>query len=78
VRTIKMKPPSPKCKACGPDATITDDLAEADYDEFCEAVLVDELTGEVVGAPGERVGAKVGLRYARKLNLPLSTRPGLC
>ncbi|RSH83867.1 Urmylation protein [Saitozyma podzolica] len=58
VRTIKMKPPSPKCKACGPDATITDDLAEADYDEFCEAVLVDELTGEVVGAPGERVGAK--------------------
>lgn len=78
MRTIKMKPPSPKCRACGPDATITDNLAEEDYDEFCEAVLVDELTGEVVGASGERVGAKVGQKYARRLDLPLSTRLGLC
>lgn len=35
VRTVGMRPPSVKCVACGPNATITDDLDAVDYDTFC-------------------------------------------
>jgi adenylyltransferase/sulfurtransferase len=35
VRTVGMRPPSPKCVACGPNATLTDDLESEDYAALC-------------------------------------------
>ena len=34
-RSIRVRGPSPKCRACGPGKDITDDLDAVDYDEFC-------------------------------------------
>ncbi|KAL1408956.1 hypothetical protein Q8F55_005770 [Vanrija albida] len=61
VRSVKMRGPSVKCIACGPDASITDDLDAVGYDAFCGAGPVqDEATGLVAGGAGERIGVKVG------------------
>lgn len=60
VRSVRMRGPSAKCIACGPDATITDDLESVGYDEFCGILPQDEATGLVVGGVGERIGVKVG------------------
>lgn len=60
VRSVKMRPPSPKCVACGRDATITD-LEKVDYGAVCSVGQEpDEVTGTVPGGEGERVTAKVG------------------
>jgi adenylyltransferase/sulfurtransferase len=34
-RTIRIRGPSAKCIACGPDSTITDDLDAVGYEAFC-------------------------------------------
>lgn len=48
VRTVGMRPRSVKCVACGPNATITDDLESVDYDLLCNGggVLSPEATEE--------------------------------
>ncbi|ODN75423.1 hypothetical protein, variant [Cryptococcus amylolentus CBS 6039] len=63
IRSIRMKGPSPKCIACGPDATITDDLEAFGYDAFCSGgdtspETTDE-TGLVDGHAGMRLSVKV-------------------
>ncbi|OCF59031.1 adenylyltransferase and sulfurtransferase [Kwoniella mangroviensis CBS 10435] len=61
IRTIRMKGPSPKCIACGPSATITDDLDVYGYESFCAGAMgpeVDEETGLVEGREGERINVK--------------------
>lgn len=54
-----MKMPSPKCIACGPNATITDDLDAVGYEAFCGGVEVDEESGKSEGAAGERISVQV-------------------
>ncbi|GMK57606.1 hypothetical protein CspeluHIS016_0404400 [Cutaneotrichosporon spelunceum] len=60
VRTVGMRPSSVKCVACGPNATITDDLEREDYAALCgEVSVVPEVDNrmsveglrKVVGAP---------------------------
>lgn len=60
IRTIRMRPPSLKCHACGPNRTITVDTY--DYDEFCAGAGPAETSegdGFVNGRAGERISAKV-------------------
>lgn len=38
VRSIGMRPASAKCVACGPDASITDDLEAVEYDALCGVI----------------------------------------
>lgn len=59
IRTIRLKPPSPKCIACGPNATITDDLDAVGYEAFCGGVEVDEETGMEVGDGEGRISVQV-------------------
>ncbi|KAI9635364.1 putative activating enzyme URM1 [Dioszegia hungarica] len=58
IRTIRLKPPSPKCIACGPNATITDDLDAVGYEAFCGGVEVDEETGMEVGDGEGRISVQ--------------------
>ncbi|WWC87090.1 uncharacterized protein L201_001976 [Kwoniella dendrophila CBS 6074] len=61
IRTIRMKGPSPKCIACGPNATITNDLDVYGYESFCSAAMgpdVNEDSGLVDGSEGERIDVK--------------------
>ncbi|WWC67725.1 uncharacterized protein I206_101637 [Kwoniella pini CBS 10737] len=61
IRTIRMKGPSPKCIACGPNATITDDLDVYGYESFCSGAMgpdVDDESGLVDGAEGDRINVK--------------------
>nr|XP_031857379.1 uncharacterized protein CI109_007201 [Kwoniella shandongensis]KAA5524451.1 hypothetical protein CI109_007201 [Kwoniella shandongensis] len=59
IRTIRMKPPSAKCIACGPNATITDDLDVFGYESFCAGgPVTNDQTGSVTGGEGERLIAK--------------------
>lgn len=51
VRTVRMRPPSLRCVACGPDATLTTDLEKMDYEAFCAGPSV--------------VGAREGATNAR-------------
>jgi adenylyltransferase/sulfurtransferase len=60
IRTIRLKPPSPKCVACGPNATITDDLDAVGYETFCGGAEVDEDSGLNPGPAGERISPEVG------------------
>lgn len=61
VRSVKMRPPSVKCIACGPNKTIKS-LEEYDYEAFCSG-LVNESANESV----ERISAKVcGARLLRR------------
>ncbi|WWD07897.1 hypothetical protein V865_006004 [Kwoniella europaea PYCC6329] len=87
IRTIRMKGPSPKCIACGPSATITDDLDVYGYESFCAGAMgpeVDEETGLVEGREGERINVKelsVLLSSDSQISL-VDTRPpveyGIC
>ncbi|TYJ54304.1 hypothetical protein B9479_005063 [Cryptococcus floricola] len=82
IRSIRMKGPSPKCIACGPDATITDDLEAFGYDEFCSGgdtspETTDE-TGLVDGHAGMRLGVKeldLMLQQAPDKTSLIDTRP---
>jgi adenylyltransferase/sulfurtransferase len=58
IRTIRIRPPSVKCVACGPDASVK--VEEYDYATFCSgpAVGVDE-DGSGSGAAGERISVQV-------------------
>jgi adenylyltransferase/sulfurtransferase len=50
-RSVKTRGPSIKCIACGPNATITDDLEAVPYDAFCgvtEPVEEERRGGEKV------------------------------
>ncbi|WWC59229.1 uncharacterized protein I303_101779 [Kwoniella dejecticola CBS 10117] len=61
IRTIRMKGPSPKCIACGPDASITDNLDIYGYESFCAGAMVpdvDDESGLVDGVEGERLSVK--------------------
>jgi adenylyltransferase/sulfurtransferase len=57
VRSVKMRPPSPKCAACGPNKTIAS-LEDVDYAMFCGEVATDESTGTAPGGVGERIGVE--------------------
>jgi adenylyltransferase/sulfurtransferase len=58
IRTIRIRPPSLKCLACGPDANIKVD--EFDYETFCSGPAdVGRQEGLEVGDPNERIGVKV-------------------
>lgn len=63
IRTIRIRPPSPKCEACGLNASIRVD--EYDYDTFCagpSATDPDENdNGAIVEEVLDRIGAKVSL-----------------
>ncbi|WVQ84093.1 hypothetical protein IAT38_006238 [Cryptococcus sp. DSM 104549] len=59
VRTIRMRPRFAKCIACGPDATITDDLDVFGYEAFCAGgPEVSEETGLRIGKEGDRLSAQ--------------------
>ncbi|KAK4689810.1 hypothetical protein P7C73_g288, partial [Tremellales sp. Uapishka_1] len=62
IRTIRLRPPSPKCIACGLAPTITDNLEEFEYESFCLGSVAleeaDEHTGRRDGMPGERMSVK--------------------
>lgn len=65
IRTIRIRPPSVKCVACGPDASVK--VEEYDYATFCSgpAGAVDE-EGLDSGAVGERISVQVSpLSYSR-------------
>jgi len=58
IRTIRIRPPSVKCVACGPEASVN--VEEYDYATFCSgpAGAVDEdWSGS--GAVGERISVQV-------------------
>jgi adenylyltransferase/sulfurtransferase len=59
VRTVRMRPASDKCLACGPNAGDTPLVETEDYDAFCGTVVVDESTGLVDGQSGERIEVEV-------------------
>lgn len=71
VRSIRMRPPSVKCIACGPNASITDDLEAIDYDEFCHGITdePDVSSGLAAGDPEHRISAKVSFGSERSLTL---------
>ena len=58
IRTIRIRPPSVKCVACGPDASVN--VEEYDYATFCSgpAGAVDE-EGLGSGTVGERISVQV-------------------
>ncbi|WVQ97862.1 hypothetical protein IAU59_004978 [Kwoniella sp. CBS 9459] len=63
IRTIRLKPPSARCIACGPESTISDDLEKFGYESFCAGAMgegdeVTDETGLAVGGVGERISAK--------------------
>lgn len=60
IRTVRLKPPSPKCIACGPSASITDDLDSVGYEAFCGGAEVDEESGLAAGVGDDRMSAQVG------------------
>lgn len=59
IRTIRLKPPSPKCIACAPEATITDDLDSVGYEAFCGGAEVDEESGMREGVGNDRISVQV-------------------
>ena len=69
VRTVKLRPPSPKCIACGPSATLKH-LEEFDYDAFCSGSVA-------VGAPLSGVNRLQAKDFARgeSKRLVIDTRP---
>lgn len=72
VRTIRIRPPSPKCEACGPNANIR--VEEFDYDAFCAGPSISETSegddslGDGIGEVGDRIGAKVSPRLSQWLD----------
>lgn len=59
IRTIRIRPPSPKCVACGPEAGITVDTF--DYEGFCSGPADQgEEEGSTLGGPDQRISVKVG------------------
>jgi len=60
IRTIRIRPPSVKCVACGPEASVK--VEEYDYATFCSgpAGAVEEDTSGS-GAVGERISVQVSL-----------------
>jgi len=60
IRTIRIRPPSVKCIACGPDSSVN--VEEYDYATFCSgpASAVDE-DGLDNGAVGQRISVQVSL-----------------
>ncbi|WRT64977.1 uncharacterized protein IL334_001918 [Kwoniella shivajii] len=87
IRTIRMKGPSAKCIACGPSASITDDLDVYGYESFCAGAAgpeVDEMTGMKDGIQGERIDVKeLSILMEANSNISLiDTRPpiefGIC
>lgn len=55
-----MRPPSAKCLACGPEASIR--VEEFDYAEFCAGpAMTGESDGLTLGREGERISAKVSI-----------------
>jgi adenylyltransferase/sulfurtransferase len=54
---VKTRGPSVKCIACGPNATITDDLDAVPYDAFCG---VAEPVEEKLRGAGEVERVRVG------------------
>ena len=67
-RSIKLRPPRPKCVACGPDATWTDDLSAMDYDEFCAGPKPSD--GTKTGRQVQRISVTVGLESLRRRAVP--------
>jgi adenylyltransferase/sulfurtransferase len=62
IRTIRIRPPSPKCIACGPDATVK--VEEYDYATFCSGHAdVVEPDGLGNGGVGERISVQVRLSF---------------
>jgi hypothetical protein len=59
-RSIRVRGPSPKCRACGPNADITDDLEAVGYDEFCGVTDTqeEEVELEKEGPGVERVSVE--------------------
>lgn len=62
IRTIRIRNPSPKCIACGPDASIK--VEEYDYATFCSGpVSVGDPDGLGSGGVGERISVQVSLHF---------------
>jgi adenylyltransferase/sulfurtransferase len=60
IRTIRIRPPSVKCIACGPDASVI--VEEYDYATFCSGPAgVVDADGLNSGAAGERISVQVSL-----------------
>lgn len=58
IRTIRIRNPSPKCIACGPDATVK--VEEYDYATFCSAPAdAGDQDGLSDGGVGERLSVQV-------------------
>jgi len=59
IRTIRIRPPSVKCVACGPDASVN--VEEYDYASFCSGPAgVETEDGLDSGTVGERISVQVG------------------
>jgi adenylyltransferase/sulfurtransferase len=66
IRTIRIRPPSPKCVACGPEASITVDTF--DYEEFCSGPAdLGEEEGLTLGGPDQRISVEVGIQARAEL-----------
>ena len=62
IRTIRIRPPSPKCIAC---AGIPLKVEEFDYEAFCSgAADVGEQEGLSIGNPEERISVEVSRHQA--------------
>ncbi|WVQ76822.1 hypothetical protein IAR50_006496 [Cryptococcus sp. DSM 104548] len=72
IRSIRMKGPSPKCIACGPNATITDNLEAFGYDEFCSGPDAGPETTDETGLVDGEVGTRLSVK---ELDLLLQERP---
>lgn len=57
IRTIRIRAPSPKCEACGPDASIR--VEEFDYDTFCVGPSSSAEGDYTVPEIGDRIGVEV-------------------
>jgi adenylyltransferase/sulfurtransferase len=73
IRTIRIRPPSVRCVACGPDASVK--VEEYDYATFCSGPsgAVDE-DGSNSGAVGERISVEVSLLPSSSMMTVLITQ----
>jgi adenylyltransferase/sulfurtransferase len=66
IRTIRIRPPSVKCVACGPDASVK--VEGYDYATFCSGpatVDTGDQDGLGNGGKGERISVQVRLIIPR-------------
>jgi len=60
IRTIRIRPPSVKCIACGPETKVK--VEEYDYATFCSGPATEDMgdqDGLETGGVGERISVQV-------------------